>query len=42
MLALHPKQSVSNPRWDGSRVLFEMIDHGNRVQCAISRLALER
>ncbi len=29
------------PRWDGHRVLFELrMDDGERVRCAISRLAL--
>ena len=31
----------SLPRWDGGRVLFEIIDKGERVPCAISRMALE-
>ena len=32
---------LSLPRWDGSRVLFEVIDKSERVPCAISRMALE-
>ena len=31
----------SFPRWDGSRVLFEIADGDERVACAISRKALE-
>lgn len=33
--------SVSRPRWDGSRVLFEIETQGQRVACAISRGALQ-
>jgi uncharacterized protein DUF1488 len=33
--------SVSRPRWDGSRVIFEFDDRGQRRRCAISRGALE-
>ncbi len=29
------------PRWDGSRVLFELNEGGHRIPCAISRMALE-
>ena len=29
------------PRWDGTRLLFELDDGGNRLPCAISREALE-
>jgi hypothetical protein len=32
---------LSSPRWDGSRVLFEIAVGGDRVACAISRSALE-
>jgi Protein of unknown function (DUF1488) len=35
------KASISKPRWDGSRVLFEIEAAGNRVACAISRSALQ-
>ncbi len=33
--------SSSSPRWDGSRVLFDITEDGQRVPCAISRMALE-
>jgi hypothetical protein len=33
--------SVSRPRWDGRRVLFEFADRGQSIACAISRGALE-
>jgi hypothetical protein len=33
--------SRSRPRWDGSRVLFEIIDGDEHIPCAISRAALE-
>jgi Protein of unknown function (DUF1488) len=33
--------SRSRPRWDGSRVLFEIIDGNEHIPCAISRAALE-
>lgn len=33
--------SVSRPRWDGSRVIFEIEDAGQQVTCAISRGALQ-
>jgi Protein of unknown function (DUF1488) len=33
--------SPSRPRWDGSRVLFEITDGTRRIQCAVSRAALE-
>ena len=33
--------SPSRPRWDGSRVLFEITDGNEQIQCAISRGALE-
>ena len=32
--------SVPAPRWDGSRVLFEIVEDGESVMCAISREAL--
>lgn len=41
MLTLYPIRSEMPPSWDGGRVLFEIIDRGTRVQCAISRMALE-
>jgi hypothetical protein len=31
----------SRPRWDGSRVVFEINDGNERISCAISRAALE-
>jgi hypothetical protein len=33
-------RSVTNPRWDGNRVTFQIIDRERRVDCAISRAAL--
>ena len=33
--------SVTKPRWDGSRVLFEIEVAGRPVACAISRAALQ-
>ncbi|MGA9867718.1 MAG: DUF1488 family protein [Acetobacteraceae bacterium] len=33
--------SVSRPRWDGSRVLFDIEHDGQLVACAISRGALQ-
>jgi hypothetical protein len=35
------KASIAKPRWDGSRVLFEIEATGNRIPCAISRAALQ-
>ena len=32
---------VSQPRWDGNRVQFAIEAEGKRVQCAISRSALQ-
>lgn len=34
-------RSVTRPRWDGGRVLFEMEIAGRPVACAISRAALQ-
>ena len=34
-------RSVTRPRWDGSRVLFEIEAAGRPVACAISRAALQ-
>lgn len=34
-------RSVTKPRWDGSRVLFEIEVAGRPVACAISRAALQ-
>ncbi len=34
-------RSVTKPRWDGSRILFEIEVAGSPVACAISRAALE-
>lgn len=34
-------RSVTKPRWDGSRVLFEIEVAGTPVACAISRAALQ-
>ena len=33
--------SVTRPRWDGSRVLFEIKVAGKTIACAISRTALQ-
>jgi hypothetical protein len=33
--------SVTRPRWDGSRVLFQIEVAGSPVACAISRAALQ-
>jgi len=33
--------SPSRPRWDGSRILFEITDGNGQIPCAISRAALE-
>lgn len=41
MMYLHNTIPSSVPRWDGGRVLFEIADGGERVPCAISRMALE-
>ena len=34
--------SPSRPRWDGSRILFDITDGNEQVPCAISRAALEQ
>jgi Protein of unknown function (DUF1488) len=34
-------RSVTSPRWDGSRVLFQIEVAGKPVVCAISRAALQ-
>jgi hypothetical protein len=34
-------RSVTRPRWDGSRILFEIEVAGRLVACAISRAALQ-
>jgi hypothetical protein len=34
-------RSVTKPRWDGTRVLFEIEISGRAVACAISRAALQ-
>jgi len=36
-----PKTALVKPRWDGSRVLFEIEAAGQPVACAISRSALQ-
>jgi hypothetical protein len=33
--------SLSKPRWDGTRILFEIEVDGERLLCAISRSALQ-
>jgi hypothetical protein len=41
MSDIQQNTSVSRPRWDGSRVLFEIEDAGQHISCAISRGALQ-
>ena len=41
MVHLHSTTPPSFPIWDGGRVLFEITDGGERIPCAISRVALE-
>ncbi len=41
MTSLSFATSFSLPRWDGSRVLFEVAEGNRQVPCAISRMALE-
>jgi hypothetical protein len=41
MNALDQEAGLSRPRWDGSRVLFEIADGDERIACAISRAALQ-
>jgi uncharacterized protein DUF1488 len=41
MTLLRSITSFSRPRWDGSRVLFEITDRNEQIPCAISRAALE-
>ena len=41
MTCLALASTPSRPRWDGSRVLFEISDGAETVLCAISRAALE-
>ena len=31
----------ARPRWDGSRILFEITDGSDQIPCAISRAAIE-
>jgi hypothetical protein len=33
--------SLLHPRWDGSRITFEIMEAGEPVRCAISRAALQ-
>ncbi|HUZ65631.1 MAG TPA: DUF1488 family protein [Acetobacteraceae bacterium] len=33
--------SVARPRWDGSRIMFEIADGDRHIPCAISRAALQ-
>lgn len=35
------KPAIAKPRWDGSRVVFEIDVAGQAVACAISRSALQ-
>src|SRR6478672_1652850 len=41
MKNLWEKALVSQPRWDGNRVQFAIEAEGKRIQCAISRSALQ-
>ena len=41
MKAVGQGTSVSQPRWDGDRIMFEVEDRGRRMPCAIYRGALE-
>lgn len=41
MTATGQKNSIPKPRWDGSRVMFEIELEGERIACAISRSALQ-
>jgi hypothetical protein len=41
MMISNRPRSVKKPRWDGSRVLFEIEVAGTPVACAISRAALQ-
>ena len=41
MKSLWEGSLVSQPRWDGNRVQFAIETEGKRIQCAISRSALQ-
>lgn len=41
MITAPQKSSLAKPRWDGSRVMFEIDVSGQRIPCAISRGALQ-
>jgi hypothetical protein len=41
MTGLKAKATAMHPRCDGRRLLFEMVDEGRSVACAISLMALE-
>ena len=41
MKNLWQKALISQPRWDGNRVLFAIETEGERIRCAISRSALQ-
>ncbi len=41
MSATIPKAKLSKPRWDGSRIMFQIEAAGQPVACAISRSALQ-
>jgi hypothetical protein len=41
MTDIAQKPSLAKPRWDGSRVVFEIDVGGEAVTCAISRAALQ-
>ena len=39
--SLSRRASSQHPRWDGTRVLFEIADGERRIRCAVSQAALE-
>jgi hypothetical protein len=41
MLFLQCTVDLPHPRWDGGRVLFDVLFAGKQAPCAISRMALE-
>ncbi len=41
MTGLEPKPIAVHPRCDGRRLLFEVLDGGRSIACAISLMALE-
>jgi hypothetical protein len=41
MALLGSTTGSARPRWDGSRILFEITDGSDQIPCAISRAAIE-